>query len=40
MAAIKPSIKETLCLEKLPIVLEKSYEMEAFVMGHHVYKEM
>ena len=23
----------------LPIVLEKPYEMEAFVMGHHVYKE-
>ena len=39
MAAIKPSIKDILCLEMLPIVLEKSYEMEAFVMGHHVYKE-
>ena len=39
MAAIKPSIKDILCLEKIPIVLEKSYEMEDFVMDHHVYKE-
>ena len=39
MAAIKPSIKDILCLEKITIVLEKSYEMEAFVVGHHVYKE-
>ena len=39
MAAIKPSIKEILCLEKIPIVLIKSYEMEAFVMSHHLYKE-
>ena len=39
MAAIKSSIKDILCLEKIPIVLEKSYEMEAFVMGHYVYKE-
>ena len=38
MAAIKPSMRGILCLEKIPIVLEKSYEMEAFVMGHHVYK--
>ena len=28
-----------LCLEKIPIVLEKSYEMKTFVMDHHVYKE-
>ena len=39
MAAIKPSIKDIICLEKISFVLEKSYEMEAFVMGHHVYKE-
>ena len=39
MVAIKPSVKEILCLEKIPVVLEKSYEIEAFVMGHHVYKE-
>ena len=30
MAAIKPSIKEVLYLEKSPIVLEWSHEMEAF----------
>ena len=40
MAAIKPSIKDVLCLKKIPIVLEKSYEMKAFVMSHHVYQEM
>ena len=40
MTAIKPSIKDVLCLKKIPTVLEKSYEMEAFVMGHHMYKEM
>ena len=39
MAAIKPSIKDILYLEKIPIILEKSYEIEAFVMGHHVYKQ-
>ena len=33
MAAIKPSIKDILCLEKIPLVLEKSYELEAFVMN-------
>ena len=27
-------------LEKIPIALEKSYEMEAFVNGYHVHKEM
>ena len=39
MAVIKPSIKDVLFLEKIPIVLEKSSEMEVFVMGRHVYKE-
>ena len=39
MAAVKPSIKDILCLEKIPIILGKSYEIEAFVMGHHVYKQ-
>ena len=39
MAAVKPSIKDILCLEKIPIILKKSYEIEAFVMGHHVYKQ-
>ena len=39
MAAIKPSMKYILCLEKIPIVLEKFYKMEAFVMVHHVHKE-
>ena len=38
MAAIKPSIKEILCFEKIPVALEKSYKMEAFVMGQHMYK--
>ena len=39
MAAVKPSIKDILSLEKIPIVLEKSFEGEVFVMDHHVYKE-
>ena len=39
MAAVKPSIKDILCLEKIPIILGKSYEIEVFVMGHHVYKQ-
>ena len=39
MAAVKSSIKDILCLKKIPITLEKSYEIEAFVMGHHVYKQ-
>ena len=39
MAGVKPSIKDILCLEKIPIILEKSYEIEAFVMGHYVYKQ-
>ena len=38
MAAIKQSIKDILCLEKLPIVLEEPYEKEALVIGHHMYK--
>ena len=40
MATIKPSIKAFSCLEKIPIVLEKSHKMEAFVMRHHVYMDM
>ena len=39
MAAIKSSIKDILCLEKIPIVLKKLYEMEAFVVVQHVYNE-
>ena len=39
MAAVEPSIKDILCLEKIPIILEKLYEIEAFAMGHHVYKQ-
>ena len=38
MAAIKQSIKDILCLEKLPIILEEPYEKEALVIGHHMYK--
>ena len=38
MAAVKPSIQDILSLELIPIVLNKTYEIEAFVMGHHVYK--
>ena len=37
MAAVKPSIKGILCLKKIRIILEKLYEIEAFVMGHLVY---
>ena len=39
MAVIKLLIKDILFLEKIPIALEKLYEMEVFVMGRHVYKE-
>ena len=39
MAAVKPSIQDILSLELIPIVLNKIYEIEAFVMGHHVYKQ-
>ena len=39
MAAVKPSIQDILSLELIPIVLNKTYEIEAFVMGHHVYKQ-
>ena len=39
MTVIKPPIKDILCHEKIPIILEKSYEMEAFVMSHQVHKE-
>ena len=33
MSAIKPSINDILCLRKMPIISEKSCEMDAFVMG-------
>ena len=36
MAAIKSSIKDILRPEKIPIILEKLYEMEPFVVGHHL----
>ena len=39
MADAKPSIENILCCDKLPIVLVKSYELEAFVMGYHVYRK-
>jgi len=29
-----------LILELKPIVLNKTYEIKAFVMGHHVYKRI
>ena len=32
-------IQEMLEVGSIPITLLKSYEIEAFVMGHHVYKE-
>ena len=35
MTVIKSSIKHILRLEKIPIILEKSYEMKPFVVGHH-----
>ena len=39
MSALKPSIKDMLCLEKIPTLLDKSYEKEAFILDHHMYKE-
>ena len=32
-------VKDILCLKKMPFVMLKSNEMEAFVMVYHVYKE-
>ena len=32
-------IKDMLCLKKMPVVMGKSNEMEAFVMVYHVYRE-
>ena len=40
MAAEKPTIQEILEVESIPIRLLSSYEIMAFVMGHHVYKEI
>lgn len=40
MAAVNvPSIKDILSFEEIPLILEKCFSMDAFVMGHHVYKE-
>ena len=39
MAAVKPSIQDILSLELIPIVLNKTYENESFVKGHHAYKQ-
>ena len=40
MAAEKTMTQEMLLeVGSIPIILLKSYEIEAFVMGHHVYKE-
>ena len=40
MTAMKPLINNILCLKKIPVLLEKSYEKESIVMGHHPYKEI
>ena len=34
MAAVIPSVQDILSLELIPIVLNKTYEIEAFVMGY------
>jgi len=39
MAVEKPTIQKILEVGSMPIILLKSYKIEAFVMGHHVYKE-
>ena len=33
------SIKDIVSLREIPLILEKCFSMDAFVMGHHVYKE-
>ena len=38
MAAVIPSIQDILSLDLIPIVLNTTYEIKAFVMGYHVYK--
>ena len=38
MAAVIPSFQDILSLDLIPIVLNTTYEIEAFVMGYHVYK--
>ena len=38
MAAVIPSVQDILSLDLIPIVLNTTYEIEAFVMGYHVYK--
>ena len=32
------SIKDILSCEEFPIVLIRSYEIDSFIMGYHVYK--
>lgn len=38
MVAVIPSVQDILSLDLIPIVLNTTYEIEAFVMGYHVYK--
>ena len=33
------SVKDILCLEEIPLILEKNFSMDVFVMGHRVYKK-
>lgn len=41
MAALNAlSINDILCPKEIPIILEKCFNMDAFVMGHHVYKKI
>ena len=37
MTAEQPSIQDIMCPALLPILMQ--YEIDSFVMGHHVYKE-
>ena len=39
MTAEKAMIQKMFEVGSISIILLKSYEIEAFVMGHHVYKE-
>ena len=34
------SIKDILSCEEFPIVLIRSYEIDSFIMGYHVYKKI
>ena len=39
MEAVEVKLEDILSCEKIPIVRLKSYAINAFVMGYHVYKK-